>query len=230
MPDSRWKLISICTLCEEGDTTCSSSSVTAANFYPRPPRGGRRVAFPVQTHTGQFLSTPSARRATDELPARDAIALFLSTPSAKRATRGVQRGDGEVKISIHALREEGDRAASCVLLQKFLFLSTPSAKRATRLLGPVAPGRTFLSTPSAKRATYVAMFLLIVVMISIHALREEGDITCCSSSSSRHCDFYPRPPRRGRRTVLSLILVWNSISIHALREEGDLWQNSKTSC
>ena len=36
--------------------------------------------------------------------------------------------------------------------------------------------------------------------ISIHALREEGDITCCSRSS-RHSDFYPRPPRGGRHVL-----------------------------
>ena len=45
-------------------------------------------------------------------------------------------------------------------------------------------------------------------MISIHALREEGDfVVYCESSLD--FDFYPRPPRGGRRicTVLSLILV-----------------------
>ena len=57
---------------------------------------------------------------------------FLSTPSARRATHEPTAPDlHRVHISIHALREEGDR-----------------------LLGPVAPGRTkFLSTPSARRAT-----------------------------------------------------------------------------
>ena len=56
---------------------------------------------------------------------------FLSTPSARRATKildAVCRVDG---ISIHALREEGDiRPASwpCGMRR---FLSTPSARRAT---------------------------------------------------------------------------------------------------
>ena len=35
-------------------------------------------------------------------------ALFLSTPSARRATQGLGRGPGAERISIHALREEGD--------------------------------------------------------------------------------------------------------------------------
>ena len=56
----------------------------------------------------QFLSTPSARRAT-----RDAYALlmfmqFLSTPSARRATAWEIAEELDITISIHALREEGD--------------------------------------------------------------------------------------------------------------------------
>ena len=56
-------------------------------------------------------------------------------------------------ISIHALREEGDR----------------------HLRHQGRPGRRFLSTPSARRATPEAVNLLAVHDISIHALREEGD-------------------------------------------------------
>ena len=57
------------------------------------------------------------------------------------------------KISIHALREEGDAAASCELLVVLLFLSTPSARR----------------------ATVCAVLFEGLMDISIHALREEGD-------------------------------------------------------
>ena len=35
-------------------------------------------------------------------------------------------------------------------------------------------------------------------------------------------DFYPRPPRGGRRHSLRELLQIGIISIHALREEGDL--------
>ena len=34
-------------------------------------------------------------------------------------------------------------------------------------------------------------------------------------------DFYPRPPRGGRRRSLCELFNLHSISIHALREEGD---------
>ena len=39
------------------------------------------------------------------------IAEFLSTPSARRATRMTELKDSRFTISIHALREEGDRRA-----------------------------------------------------------------------------------------------------------------------
>ena len=81
-----------------------------------------------------FLSTPSARRATDnatqlaglltisihalreEGDASDVVKSssgegFLSTPSARRATKRVQSGYNRFAISIHALREEGDLQA-----------------------------------------------------------------------------------------------------------------------
>ena len=60
--------------------------VTTLNFYPRPPRGGRPYYCSIGVADVEFLSTPSARRATD--------------PVSHRAIM--------VRISIHALREEGD--------------------------------------------------------------------------------------------------------------------------
>ena len=40
------------------------------------------------------------------------LGQFLSTPSARRATRGPADGARLVSISIHALREEGDQLAT----------------------------------------------------------------------------------------------------------------------
>ncbi len=56
--------------------------------------------------------------------------------------------------------------------------------------------------------------------ISIHALREEGDLVC-SSNGAASCNFYPRPPRGGRHSRYVFLVPRKSISIHALREEGD---------
>ena len=55
-----------------------------------------------------FLSTPSARRATLKIFTAGTLHLFLSTPSARRATLPLRRLKGAERISIHALREEGD--------------------------------------------------------------------------------------------------------------------------
>ena len=56
------------------------------NFYPRPPRGGRLEDFHVTTADILFLSTPSARRATLSPSTKAFFHSFLSTPSARRAT------------------------------------------------------------------------------------------------------------------------------------------------
>ena len=57
--------------------------------------------------------------------------------------------------------------------------------------------------------------------ISIHALREESD-GVVGAHYQKVKDFYPRPPRGGRRRVLQYRASLEDISIHALREEGDL--------
>ena len=57
-------------------------------------------------------------------------------------------------------------------------------------------------------------------IISIHALREEGD-SSPKPSRWKPSNFYPRPPRGGRRTAIGYRLKIIDISIHALREEGD---------
>ena len=56
----------------------------------------------------------------------------------------------------------------------------------------------FLSTPSARRATNFEARARNCIIISIHALREEGDSLVRLYCSIRS-DFYPRPPRGGRQ-------------------------------
>ena len=125
--------ISIHALREEGDDATEYEILKAYNFYPRPPRGGRR---------------PSAAQ-------RSSSSLFLSTPSARRATREVDVAGILVElISIHALREEGDRRRGALTSTSWTFLSTPSARRATdELAFELQEAERFLSTPSARRAT-----------------------------------------------------------------------------
>ena len=61
---------------------------------------------------------------------------------------------------------------------------------------------------------------LCVLIISIHALREEGD-QILHGLYVDLCDFNPRPPRGGRLYEISHFILSQVISIHALREEGD---------
>ena len=56
--------------------------------------------------------------------------------------------------------------------------------------------------------------------ISIHALREERDVSC-GITSSHWWNFNPRAPRGARRDVQAPGLTITPISIHALREERD---------
>ena len=57
--------------------------------------------------------------------------------------------------------------------------------------------KKFLSTPSARRATIISSIIVLPLSISIHALREEGDILLLYQIILAD-DFYPRPPRGGR--------------------------------
>ncbi len=132
------------------------------DFYPRPPRGGRRLTRRHPAVSNTFLSTPSARRATLYLLLLQQVNIFLSTPSARRATAPTPHRARGRSISIHALREEGDLSAPEFTGPQVQFLSTPSARRATD------PDRRTHTRPC----------------ISIHALREEGDSERCWGSVS----------------------------------------------
>ena len=79
----------------------------------------------------------------------------------------------------------------------------------------------FLSTPSARRATYELEHPGQPQAISIHALREEGDVSPRGVSSG--CGKFLSTPSARRATVARPFIVGpQAISIHALREEGDL--------
>ena len=58
-------------------------------------------------------------------------------------------------------------------------------------------------------------------VISIHALREEGDLKIAVGLAVQAHYFYPRPPRGGRLIGFVHAEHVQHISIHALREEGD---------
>ena len=134
-------------------TSTRSTPISTSYFYPRPPRGGRQPTSCRKTKLSRFLSTPSARRATALATGASISSGFLSTPSARRAT---QRGFYNIRPAhdFYPRPPRGGRLETEVLvLVDCGFLSTPSARRATSGLRPGAQDHP----------------------ISIHALREEGD-------------------------------------------------------
>ena len=77
---------------------------------------------------------------------------FLSTPSVRRATAPVAAADTDREISIHALREEGDRRIS--LPRDLLEISIHALREEGDLRLSVTRWNVlFLSTPSVRRAT-----------------------------------------------------------------------------
>ena len=102
------------------------------------------------------------------------------------------------RISIHALREEGD----------------------SRIIDFVKAHSNFYPRPPRGGRPPCVIDAAQSHLISIHALREEGDraLACMGSALSY---FYPRPPRGGRLIDADVQSSLLGISIHALREEGD---------
>ncbi len=168
-----------------------------------------------------FLSTPSARRATNagdrHLPRHDISIHALREEGDLPHHLGVCFMDC---ISIHALREEGD-AVCTTTYPASSFLSTPSARRAT---APILTLETFLRhfypRPPRGGRPETTSFFVKLFGISIHALREEGDLPSLRCLTGTR-NFYPRPPRGGRPFGYDLRRDLLEISIHALREEGD---------
>ena len=243
--------ISIHALREEGDHLPRSWHLAAANFYPRPPRGGRPSRQTKMVSALRFLSTPSARRATRAFHSTvPGLRYFYPRPPRGGRQSCPHSRLQRLGISIHALREEGDISSSAVFSAMGVFLSTPSARRATpEWRGMLRSGCNFYPRPPRGGRRRGVWLFSTCPHISIHALREEGDISSSavfsamgvflSTPSARRatpewrgmlrsgCNFYPRPPRGGRRLCHLRYQRTDIISIHALREEGDLLRPSR---
>ena len=150
------------------------------------------------------------------------------------------------KISIHALREEGDQSRE--ELQICIYISIHALRE---------EGDNFFAASSCRRSNFYprpprggrpvsVVFSDRTPVISIHALREEGDLPQARFSVSVVISIHalreegdpgmPRPLRtvcgisihalREEGDILTCLIAFRiSISIHALREEGDgCWQ------
>ena len=107
----------------------------------------------------------------------DSFVLFQSTPSARRATCWAGSYSGWPPISIHALREEGDQNTQTTASYTEIFQSTPSARRATAAAAAASASYSHFNPrpPRGGRLDYASK-VKHAQRISIHALREEGDL------------------------------------------------------
>ena len=174
--------------------------LTQLYFYPRPPGGGRPFKMASFDCKSLFLSTPSGWRATIQAAtAATLISLFLSTPSGWRATAQSFRKSIALRLYFYPRPPGGGRLApstnKCVnkvyfyprppgggrpdtsraFLTRYHFYPRPpgGGRQLTRLLE--GKQRIFLSTPSGWRATGRGERRGTGDVISIHALRVEGD-------------------------------------------------------
>ena len=87
----------------------SANRQRQSDFYPRPPRGGRRTCL-YEAGRDEDISIHALREEGDAAVVLEDYeeTKFLSTPSARRATFCQPCRQGGQQISIHALREEGD--------------------------------------------------------------------------------------------------------------------------
>ena len=98
------------------------------------------------------------------------------------------------------------------------FLSTPSARRATMQTSDHAAGTdNFYPRPPRGGRLLVPNIFPTQFMISIHALREEGDAARAGSLwTTSH--FYPRPPRGGRPVdTITKAIAWKFLSTPSAR-------------
>ena len=229
-------------------------TVEQTDFYPRPPRGGRPKLPQRLSLSPEFLSTPSARRAT--APASVAMLpgcnfyprpprggrpagmlmvsvslAFLSTPSARRATLQFLPA-AQVVENFYPRPPRGGRplCSQCTASAKNISIHALREEGDSAWYSLPSPTARFLSTPSARRATSRQRAGGILLVISIHALREEGDAFVIFVITP--FGIFLSTPSARRATAgeehggIAVIII----SIHALREEGDLLTSDRFPC
>ena len=148
------------------------------NFYPRPPRGGRPFC-------GRWILIHGR--------------YFYPRPPRGGRQVNINAPDVDVNISIHALREEGDRfSGRCPKRRRNFYPRPPRGGRPFPRRPILTASYDFYPRPPRGGRPGKGMVQQGSVEISIHALREEGDLSLGRARPRHRGDFYPRPPRGGR--------------------------------
>ena len=124
-------------------------------------------------------------------------------PRPPRGGRPLRKGLGVQyqRISIHALREEGDGELSQVCGLDHDFYPRPPRGGRLKSRQSLIDYQDFYPRPPRGGRRPCHRWRFRGSPISIHALREEGDCPTCFKFY-HFMDFYPRPPRRGRPVSL----------------------------
>ena len=238
-------MISIHAPREGSDRRLLSRSLTGTNFYPRSPRGERRLCGKTVDSCAKFLSTLPARGATEEIGSYMMAGLIsIHAPREGSDNRAVQRLC-HCRISIHAPREgsDGRRHKGRAAHHHFYPRSPRGERHTSRASGhgtrpyfyPRSPrGERLNDTPPVQWTPKISIHApregsdvlappvcLGERGISIHAPREGSDILSASASATRPY-FYPRSPRGERHYCPGNCRWVTNISIHAPREGSDL--------
>ena len=132
----------------------AASAPAMSYFYPRPLRGGRPFGIAVYLVSQQFLSTPSARRATGCSTTTTPSQTYFYPRPLRGGRPEVCGADRRIcEISIHALCEEGDVPSPTPATKTKYFYPRPLRGGRQGMFHSSCVERLFLSTPSARRAT-----------------------------------------------------------------------------
>ena len=179
------------------DVSWRCCAETSANFYPRPPCGGRLTPQMTVVAGCTFLSTSPLRGTTGCLRRRGISASFLSTSPLRGTTPSAQPAScWSSFLSTSPLRGTTYSLRSGWTPQAFL--STSPLRGTTLQKTLTLLPTTFLSTSPLRGTTEGDLGADPAQRISIHVPLAGDDRYRCRKSHP-HTDFYPRPPCGGRR-------------------------------
>ena len=191
-------------------------------FYPRSPRGERRL-FLIGQYLVNSISIHAPRVGSDlnrPAPLANGTNFYPRSPRGERLV-GLKLVKANTSISIHAPRVGSDDDRSPVIGSHYSNFY-PRSPRGERLsASPLETGPiTFLSTLPAWGATSDVADRIRPRVISIHAPRVGSDLEEMTMNIDV-TDFYPRSPRGERPSQGSVAGHQIEISIHAPRVGSD---------
>ena len=207
----------------------AAESTGPRDFYPRPPRGGRRSCAHSDRQSNEHFY-PRPPRGGRQRPFGQASVLptFLSTSPAWGTTQALAGGGG-ANLNFYPRPPRGGRLRRfCGSVFPLPFLSTSPAWGTTRLRSrfPGLPVHFYPRPPRGGRLT-LAITGQLSITISIHVPRVGDDARVLVVGVFRHIsihvprvgddgvlvyvdgiqriNFYPRPPRGGRQTASDIV-------------------------